>query len=638
MFFFYLKWKDSAPSNPIDPQSVIQRLAPYSSPDKSGFLGDGVHNLMVQCVHWNTTRSRLEPVPLQRSSPRIDAASWARIDNRKELGEKLRLAQAEMDGISDTELIVVCYLQWGEDCVDHLIGDFAFVIHDNAQGKIFCGRDHMGVRPFYYMANDDVFVCATSLAAFPGIYGVSTAVEPAWIAEYLLGLSMSFDRTAYTGIKKIPPAHCLTVNAGRTQLRRYYELSAEPELKLKDSREYVEAYREQLETAITCRLESDYPVGCELSGGLDSSTITAYAARFLDQPQSRLHTFAFALAELEPGYILDVSRQCRIMHNHVFTGRDPDFSESAERAQNLLGYPVEHRNATRHEPFYKLAEKLDIRTLLSGFGGDEFVTTIHGYMVPTELIVQRRFRELYDILPGHSLLRFLRMVKMELRRIKTKNFSQPAFNPKFYESYKQRWESSIVSDEQIDRFDLKQRHFDTARFDAGYTDLKRFTLEKRWQPFVSTRMENCTLMAAGRKIEYRWPLLDVRLVRFFLSVPSKENYYRGMGRYLHRRAVDGIVPDSVVWKKGKDMGSMIRQDTGSVCNRTPITVSDLNPLLIDTLDSEKLSIQIRRWGKVKSLEKPDIGFIQYKRNDHAIAVLDNWLKFLDLFGVRKEEL
>ena len=72
----------------------------------------------------------------------------------------------------------------------------------------------------------------------------------------------------------------------------------------------------------------------------------------------------------------------------------------------------------------------------------------------------------------------------------------------------------------MEKYDLKQRYFDLARFDAGYTDLKRFTLENRWAPFVPTRMENCTLMAAARKIEYRWPLLDVRLVKLFLGIPS----------------------------------------------------------------------------------------------------------------------
>ena len=504
MFFFYFKRNDSFPVQRIDPPAIIRRLMPFSAPDKSGFLADDVDSLLIQCLHWNTARSRMEPAPLYHVPSQTAAASWARLDNRDELGKKLDIDPAEMAGYCDTELILFSYLKWQEACVDHLIGDFVFVIHDLKNKKIFCGRDHMGVRPFYYFVSDDVFVCATSLAALLHLECVPIRIEQQWVAEYLVHLSMSFDHTPYNGIKKLPPAHCLTITPKQIQLRRYFELSAEPALRLKDSREYVDAYREQLETAIKCRMESDYAIGSELSGGLDSSTITAYAAKLLKQRLSRLHTFAFAFFEMEPPYIMAVSRACRLPNNHVFTGRDADPQVVMKRSLAILGYPVEHGNATSHEPFYQLAEKLEIRTLLSGFGGDEFGTTIHGYLVPMEMVMRRRFRELFNTLPGNALFRFLRLVKLELKRRTTHNFTMPDYNPRFYEAFKRLWPHQIVHDGLVRRYNLEERYFDEARFDAGYTDLKRFTLEKRWQPFIPTRMENCTLMAVDRKIEYRW--------------------------------------------------------------------------------------------------------------------------------------
>jgi len=272
---------------------------------------------------------------------------------------------------------------------------------------------------------------STSLSALMGLKSVPVKIREQWMVDYLTHLSMSFDQTPYEGIYKLPPAHTLTVTPEKHHLRQYFTLSAEPELKLKDSREYVDAYREQLETAIKCRLNTTYPLGSELSGGIDSSTITAYGAKFFEQPLTNFHTFAFANSELEPQHILAVSQAYGLPYNHVFTGRRLNREGLVERSLKILGYPVEHGSATFHEPFYQLAEK----------------------------------------------------------------------------------------------YNLKQRYFDTARFDAGYTDLKRFTLEKRWMPFVPTRMENCILMAAARKIEYRWPLLDIRLVKLFLSIPSEENYY-----------------------------------------------------------------------------------------------------------------
>jgi asparagine synthase (glutamine-hydrolysing) len=627
MFFFYFNRQASKPARRIDPERVIGDLMPYAPPDRSGFLADEEDSLMVQCLHWNTARSRLEPAPLYHAPSGMAAASWARLDNRNELAGKLDIAPAELVGCCDTELILKSYLKWGEACVDHLIGDFVFVIHDRKRRAVFCGRDHMGVRPLYYFASGDVFVCATSLAAFLRLECVPIQIEEQWVAEYLLHLSMSFDRTPYAGIKKLPPAHCLTVTPDRIQLRHYFELSAEPELKLRDSREYVDAYREQLEEAIRCRLDSDYAIGSELSGGLDSSTITAFAARLMDRPQTRLHTFGFAYCELEPRYIMAVVRELRLSNNHIFASREPEPEETTRRSLELLGYPVEHGNATFHEPFYRLAEKLEVRTLLSGFGGDEFGTTIHGYLVPMEMLMQRRYRELFDTLPGNALFRLLRLIRMELRRCKTRDFTVPAHNPRFYEAFKQRWPHHIVRDELVEKYNLEERYFDNARFDAGYTDLKRFTLEKRWQPFVPTRMENCLLMAGGRGVEYRWPLLDVRLAQLFLSIPSRENYHRGMGRYLHRRAVDGIVPKQVAWKPGKDMGD-VADSLGAGDHSRPFPAEGLHPDLTSYIDM----------GKLKQLDKSGLGMsqtgtqnpmaVQRARNCMAARAVSEWMRHI----------
>ena len=624
MFFFYFNRNHAAAPRNIDPQALINRLMPCAPPDKSGYLADDDSSLMVQCLHWNTSRSRLEPAPLYHAESRCAAASWARLDNRDELAHKLDIASATLAGMCDTELILFSYLKWGEACVDHLIGDFVFVIHDRQRNTIFCGRDHMGVRPFYYFASGDLFVCATNVSALRQVDGMPFEIDERWVAEYLLHLSMSFDRTPYLGIMKLPPAHCLTVTPRQVRLRQYFELSAEPELKLKDSRDYVAAYREVLEEAISCRLDSDYAIGSELSGGIDSSTIAAFAAKLMKQPLSHLHTFGFAFSELEPQYIMEVSRACRLPNNHIIAGQQPDQQATTQRSLDLLGYPMEHGNATSHEPFYQLAQRLDVRTLLSGFGGDEFGTTIHGYMVPMELLLQRRYRELLNILPGNALFRFLRMIKMELRRRKTANVSVTSHNPGFFEAYRQRWPHHIVRPEVVQRYGLEERYFGNARFDAGYTDLKRFTLEKRWQPFVPTRMENCTLMAAGRSIEYRWPLLDIRLVRLFLAIPSEENFYRGMGRYLHRRAIDGVVPKLVTWKHGKDMGAVMGPDQGESDLLPQLDPSGLHPELTECIDMDRLRRQLEQLPSLTA--DMNNNTFMCRRNIRAVKQLDTWLK------------
>ena len=515
--------------NPIDntnsQRDVFNLLKPFGAPDKKGVHVDE-QVVLAQCVTYNTRSSTLEPTPFHCSDQELYAASWARIDNRPELTGQLGLTSSEVDRMSDTELICRTYSRFGEDSVNRLIGDFAFVIYDKKTNTIFCGRDHMGVRPLYYYLSDDLFICASSLPPLVQSMAESIRISRQWIVDYLTSLSMSFDQTPYIGIKKLPPGHTLTVTPNRHGLRQYFSLSTEPELKLGNSSDYVDAYREQLEIAVKCRLNTTYALGSELSGGVDSSTITAYAAKFLDRPLADLHAFAFANLEMEPQYILAVSQAFGLPHTHVLTGAHLDQDELLNRSLRVLGYPVEHGNATHHEPFYRLAETLNIRTLLSGFGGDEFSTTIHGYLVPMEMMLQHRYMDLLNILAGNPFFRFLRLVRLYLRKIKTRDFSRPEYNPRFLAAWKSRWPDQIVSRNMLETYNLKERHFDQARFDAGYTDLKKFTLENRWAPFVPTRMENCTLMAAARNIEYRWPLLDVRLVNLFLRIfPPRKTFF-----------------------------------------------------------------------------------------------------------------
>lgn len=623
MFFLHFDRRQSPGPTSIDTPGVIRKLAPFAPADQSGIIEQAPIHL-IQCVHWNTTPSLLEPASLHEQPSGISLASWARIDNRRELSEKLELSCQEMECVSDSELILQSYLKWGEDCVLHLVGDFVFAIYDPGKRKVFCARDHLGVRPLYYYLSPDRFVCATALSALLNLDGVPEEIEEQWLADYLLRLSMSFDRTPFRGIRKLPPAHCLTVTPETQRLRQYFQLADVPPLRLRDSREYVEAYREQLEEAIKCRVATAYPLGSELSGGLDSSTVTAYAARFFDQPLSRFHTFSFVRHELDPEHIRAVSRYLGLTHTHIFSTWAFGDKDLGRRAMEILGYPDEHVSAVAHEPFYRLAETLGVRTLLSGFGGDEFVTTLHGYLVPLELITRHRYKELYHRLPGNGITRLLRLIKLGLKRILTRNFTRPQFNPIGYEVLTRRWKRQLVRQEWVDRFNLKERYLDQARFDAGYTDLRKFTLEKRWMPGIPTRLENCSLLAAARKIEYRWPLLDVRLVRFFFSVPAEEHYYRGTGRYLHRRAIQGVVPDLVTWKSGS-MGTIICTDPGVDDAFGPLAADALHPRLIELLDLAGLHRLIGARPKTLSNNNHHL-YLDIEMVLRAVRNLDLWLK------------
>lgn len=605
-----------------EPSRGLPGLRPFVTPDKTGEFRDG-RIRMIQHVTWNTAPSKWEPAPFHDPVTGIRAASWARIDNREELAGKLGMPRTRIQGMCDTQLICRCYIKWGDDCTRHLVGDFAFVIYDESAGRIFCGRDHMGVRPFYYYLSGERFICATSLPPILGTKGVDLSIRQQWIVDYLLFMSMSFDRTPYGRIFKLPPAHTLAVARETHSLRRYFSLHNIPELRLKDPREYVDAYREQLETAVKCRLETTYPLGTELSGGLDSSSITACAANNFNRPRSWFHAFGFAHCEQVAPAIAAVSRACGLSQTHVIADW-PDSGAEPERSLGSLGYPEEQMNAGLHTPFYRKARELGVRTLLSGFGGDEFTTTIHGHLAVPELFYNRRYRDLIRILPTRPHIGFTLLAKLFAKQILTRNFKRPGYNRALYRAFRERWPHHIVSNDLVRKYDLRKRYFEGARFDAGYTDLKRFTLEKRWQPFIPTRMENGSLMAAGYNIDYRWPLLDIRLVRLFFQIPSEAHYFRGMGRYLHRTAVAPLLPREIVWKQTKDMGNILAAGFRKPPELPRDFLPRLHPLLKEIVNLKKTESQV---ASLAFNEQTRLHIFLYKKKIlENLKRLDQWLK------------
>ncbi len=581
----------------------------------SVFLGQQ-HN-----AHIPTDRQNDEPVTHPDTGCVI--TFWGRIDNRKEL---LTALKPQLPAQSDAELVLLAWLHWHRDVAQHLVGDFTFVIYDPKHQSLFCARDHLGVRPFYYQCLDQHFVFASSLLVLQHSGCCDLSLEEQWLAESLMGVSMSFDKTPYKYILKLPPGHTLYIDAKTHLLQSYYQMSPESDLILQDSREYVEAYQEVLTESIRCRLDqadAQASFGAELSGGIDSSTVTAYAAKMLPQPALQLHCFGYAQCEQEADYINAVSQVTPMVATHIMS-RSPNSATSAiTDPLNVLGYPEEHANGSGHNSIYQLCNKLNIRTLLSGFGGDEFVTT-NSWHTLTELYNVKEYTKLLDYCYGEVIgMRALRFMRFTLRQWRGAQTNR--INPRFLKGCQMRWNARILKDRTLQDYSLEQKIFNSARFDAGYSSVNEFTIDARWKPFVPTRMENCILMAAANDIEYRWPLLDVRLINLFLSIPSTEKYYRGKTRWLHRRAIDKWVPKKVTWKMGKDMGNPVLSTAPAMAvNEKLLKIHELHPML-EQIVSEKRLLKLQEVN-ANSNDRADFSQIFKTAGVRKLNMLNKWLK------------
>lgn len=220
----------------------------------------------------------------------LDGQSWivadARIDGRDELCAALNdagMQQIAGSGWTDAELILRAYRSWGERCVDHLLGDFAFGIWDDSRQVLFCARDHMGVKPFYYAQIGSRVIFSNTLDCVRRHPLVSDKLNDLAIADFLLfGFNQDPATTSFTDIQRIPPAHYLAWSRRGSGMRRYWSLPVDEPIFYKSSDDYVARFDDLLSKAVADRLRTNR-VWVFMSGGIDSPTLAAKADELLQK-------------------------------------------------------------------------------------------------------------------------------------------------------------------------------------------------------------------------------------------------------------------------------------------------------------------------------------------------------------------
>jgi asparagine synthase (glutamine-hydrolysing) len=220
----------------------------------------------------------------------LDGRTWitadARVDGRADLMRELRAHGCDgLRDATDAALILHAYRVWGESCVRNLLGDFAFAIWDGERRRLFCARDHFGVKPLFYAEGAGFLVFSSSLDCVRLHPGVSRALDDHAIADFLrVGSIEEPAMTCFAGIRRLPAAHDL-IGETRVRAKRYWMLPVDSVVRYRCSTEYIEHFTDLLTRAVADRLRSR-AVGVLMSGGLDSTTIAATAKRCLaDDPR-----------------------------------------------------------------------------------------------------------------------------------------------------------------------------------------------------------------------------------------------------------------------------------------------------------------------------------------------------------------
>ena len=460
----------------------------YVSPDRLCGLG---HN-RLSIIDLSTAASQ----PMSDDSGRLWLAFNGEIYNYLEL-------QAELVGYpfrsrSDSETILAAWRKWGEDCVEHFIGMFAFAIWDEERQTLFCARDQLGIKPFNYTVHDGNFLFASEVKA---LLAAGVPARPDWSvwATYLQhGLYDHSAGTFFADVATLPPGHSLVWRNGDIRVRKYWNVSEEnsPPLDLSDD-EAAERLRALLADAVRLQLRSDVPLGVNLSGGLDSAALLAFVDAS-DEVGDELNCFTAGFDDPvydEAGFAAGVPRR-KSWQQHVAR-------LDAESAWDMIDPLMRHEEAPfggigtlSYYNLHRLVRETGVTVVLEGQGMDEMFAGYAYYRAPARA-------GLYQ--DGSSFLR--------------PETLSPAIR------------------EQASDLQPFPRPFESELSNRLYQDIRHTKLPR------VLRMNDRLSMAFG--LELRPPFIDHRVVEFAFRLRDDQKVRGDQGKFLQRHMLRQMLPESV---------------------------------------------------------------------------------------------
>ena len=602
---------------------------PHRSSDREGVWVRGSTGL-AQGLVFTTPESQRETLPLV-SPTGLAIIADARIDNRAELQRALRQRTTPL--LPDAELILAAYEAWGEECVDHLIGDFAFAIWDSGERKLFCARDHFGMRPLYYYQAGDTFAFGTEIKAILALPEVPRRLDEVCVGNYLANIRDDIDHTIYEGILRLPNAHVLVADISGVRTRSYYTLRAADIRAPQSDAEYAERFRELFEEAVRCRVRSAYPVGAHLSGGLDSSSVACVARDIVtEEGRGPLHTFSVVFRESlesdERGYIDAVLTQGG-MTPHYIQGDDLG---PLSNLGDLYGFFDEHLVGGTQHLAWALTRKagdVGVRIVLDGLDGDSTVS--HGELYLRELARRgdwTEFRRQSERLADRYRSASHRQTFQEEissvpflfngfglpeLRARAERGSWRQFFRQLSAAHQQipfdrwgyarsMWKELVVPFAVIEakrRFRVAQARPVIPFVDPAFAE--RTGLNDRYREQVEspphttvrenqrlglaarrrvTSLETSNHVAAAFGMEAAHPFYDKRLIEYCLALPPEQSLQDGWTRLILRRAMEGVLPAQIAWRVGKAVmaPNFQRGLFGMDMERLKEWLTDLGPL------------------------------------------------------------
>jgi asparagine synthase (glutamine-hydrolysing) len=488
--------------------------------------------------------------PMSNEDGRLWITFNGEIYNYKELRADLLASGHIFRSNTDSEVILHLYEGKKEKCVNYLRGMFAFAIWDSENNKLFCARDRLGIKPFYYYKAGEKFLFGSEIKSLLVYPDVPRSLNHIALIDYLYFKYPVGDNTFFQDIMALEPGHYLVFQAGKFSIQQYWDLEFTGDNN--DSKEaIIENLSDEIGESIAYHMVSDVPVGTFLSGGIDSSAITAYSSKVYEK---KLHTFCCGSrhknANKDIKYASMVANSLGTKHHELYLSAS-EFGDFLPKSIWHLDEPGGGSTAIPGYYTAKLARN-NVTVLLSGEGADE---VFGGYGFYIKFLVETSFLRFNDNIPQMELLKslpgYLKMLQSRELLVKSLGRSflpkkkeyleiRPNLNPansfniidnnvlgcKDYEPFTNLWEKYFKVQQHKSFVDGVQ-----------YLDIKTY---------LRRILHIYDRMCMAVSLENRVPFLDHKLVEFGASIPLKYRYHKLIPKYPLRMCLKNRLPDSVL--------------------------------------------------------------------------------------------
>ncbi|MEO8074809.1 MAG: asparagine synthase (glutamine-hydrolyzing) [Acidobacteriota bacterium] len=500
--------------------------------------------------------------PLSNEDDTISIVFNGEIYNHASIRPELESAGHRYKTHADTETIVHAYEQWGDACVNHLRGMFAFAIWDAPRRRLLLARDRLGVKPLYWAMADGRLLFGSEIKAILESGLIRAAANESALPELLSTRYLSGTETLFKGIHRLQPGHTLVLEDGRVSIRAYWDIpvgqpaeGADDLARMSDA-DLVRRFRELLEESVRIRLMADVPLGMFLSGGLDSSAIAALMAKMIDRP---LQTFSVAFKQRAFSE-LDYARQVATAIKadaHEIVIDDQDFFGALPRLVWHEDEPIAHPSSV---PLYFVSAlaREHVKVVLTGEGSDELLA---GYGKYPRALVNWRAASAYGVVPAPLRAwiadTLVPSLPARLGRYAKRSFLAMPRTPEamFFDNFAAiglRRQGLLLSPAFASQA-TAERAYGASRAYYDAPDGRSTTLDRLLYTDMKTYLVELLMkqdqMSMAASIESRVPFLDHRLVEFAAGLPARMKLRGFKTKWILREAVREILPPEILTRK-----------------------------------------------------------------------------------------